>query len=103
MSLYFLRDICLLAYVFQAFRNNSLDEYQIYPAYFVSSPQLAWNSLLKHIDTPIPLIADPKMYRIIRPNIRGGICHARVRYAGANNKLMSSLYDPRQPTSYIME
>ena len=26
-----------------------------------------------------------------------------VRYARANNKLMGSLYDPRQPTSYIIE
>ena len=43
------------------------------------------------------------MYRMIQPNIRGGICHASVRYARANNKLMGSLYDPRQPTSYIME
>ena len=43
------------------------------------------------------------MYRMIQPNIRGGICHASVRYVRANNKLMDSLYDPRQPTSYIME
>ena len=40
---------------------------------------------------------------MIQPNIRGGICHASVRYARANNKLMGSLYDPRLPTSYIME
>ena len=40
---------------------------------------------------------------MIQPNIRGGICHASVRFARANNKLMGSLYDPRQPTSYIME
>ena len=43
------------------------------------------------------------MYRMIQPNIRGGICHASVRYARANNKLIGSLYDQRQPTSYIME
>ena len=41
MALYLLSDICLLADVFQAFRNNSLDEYQLDPAYFVSAPQLA--------------------------------------------------------------
>ena len=98
-----LSDSCLLAEVFQSFRNNSLDEYQLDPAYFVSAPQLAWNALLKHIDRPIPLITDPEMYRMIHPNIYGGICHAIVRYAKANNKLMGSLYDPRQPTSYIME
>ena len=43
------------------------------------------------------------MYRIIQPNIRGGICHASVRYARANNKLMDSLFDPLLPTSYIIE
>ena len=42
------------------------------------------------------------MYRIILPNTRGGICHASVRYARNNNKLMGSLCDPRQSTSYIM-
>ena len=85
------------------FRNNSLNECQLDPAYFVSAHQLAWNALLKHIDRPIPLITDPEMYRMIQPNIRGGICHASVRYAGANNKLMGSLYDPTQLTAYIME
>ena len=103
MALYVLSDICLLADVFQTFRNNSLDEYQLDPAYFVSAPQLAWNALLKQIDRPIPLITDSEMYRMIQPNIRGGICHAGVRYVRANNKLMGSLYDPRQPTSFIME
>ena len=101
--LYLLSDICLLADVFQAFRNNSLDEYQLDPAFFVSAPQLACNALLKHIDRPIPLITDPEMYRMIKPNICGGICHASVRYASANNKLMGSLYDFLKPTSYIME
>ena len=68
----------------------------------VSASQLTWNALLKHIDRPIPLITDPKMNCMIQPNIRNGICHARVRYARAINKLMGSLYDPRQPTSDIM-
>ena len=68
----------------------------------MSAPQLDWNALLKHIDRPIPLITDLEMYRMIQPNIRGGICHASVRYARADNKLMGSLYDPQQPTLYIM-
>ena len=74
MALYLLSDICLLADVFQAFRNNSFDEYQLDPAYFVSAPQLAWNALLEHIGRPIPLITDPEMYRMIQPNIQSGIC-----------------------------
>ena len=42
------------------------------------------------------------MYRMIQPNIRGGICHASVRYARANNKFMGALYDRTKPTSYIL-
>ena len=102
MQLYLLTDICLLADVYQMFRNNSLNEYQLDPAYFVSAPQLAWNALFKHINQSIPLITEPEMYRMIQPNIHGGICHASVRYAPANNRLMGSLYDPTRPTSYIM-
>ena len=101
IALYLLSNICLLAEVLQAFLNNYLDEYQLDSAYFVSAPQLAWNALLKHIDRSIPLITDPEMYRMIKPNIRGGICHASVSYARANNKLIGSHHGPRQPTSYI--
>ena len=57
---------------------------------------------MKFINRPIHLITDSEMYRMIQPNIRGGICHVSVRYAKANNKLLGSLYDPTQPTSYIL-
>ena len=58
--------------------------------------------MLKYIDRPIHLIADPKMYRMIQSNIRGGICDVSVRYARANNKLMGQLYDPTNLSSYIL-
>ena len=103
MQLYLLSEICLLADIFQMFWNNSLDEYQLDPSYFVSASQLAWNALLKQIYRPFPLITDPEVYRMIQPNIRGGIYHASIRFARANNKFMRSLYDPTQPTSYIMK
>ena len=65
MRLYLLNDVALLANVFHMFRYNSLDEYQLDPAYYMSAPQLAWNVLLKFIDRPIHLITDPEMYRMI--------------------------------------
>ena len=102
MRLYLLCDVALLADVFEKFRNNSLEGYQLDPAYYMSSPQLAWSALLKFIDRPIHLITDPEMYRMIQPNVRGGICHASVRYARANNKFMGALYDRTKPTSYIL-
>ena len=39
---------------------------------------------------------------MIKPNIRGGICHASIRYASANIKLISSIYDSTKLTCYIM-
>ena len=78
MRLFLLSDVELLADVFQMFRYYSLDKYQLDPANYMSAPQLAWNELLKYIDRPIYLITDSKMYRMIQPNIRGGICHASV-------------------------
>lgn len=43
------------------------------------------------------------MYRIIQPDMYGGICHATVCYNRDNNKLMGSLYNPRQPISNILK
>ena len=53
-------------------------------------------------DLKLELISDPEMYRMIQPNIRGGICHASGRYALANNKYMGKLYRPDKPESFIM-
>ena len=39
---------------------------------------------------------------MIQPNIRGGICHASVRYAKANNKYMGGLYDLTKEDSFIL-
>ena len=103
LKLYLTSDVALLADVFQNFREICFrGRYQLDPAYFVSAPQLAWNSMFKMLNLKVELISDPEMYRMIQPNIRGGICHASVRYARANNIYMGSLYDVMKPTSYIL-
>ena len=58
--------------------------------------------MFKMLSLKLELISDSEMYRMIQPNIRGGICHASVRYARANNIYMGSLYDPEKPSSYIL-
>ena len=67
------------------------------PAYFISAPQLAWNSMFKMQDLKLELISDHEMYRMIQPNIREGICHASGRYARANNIYMGALHRPDEP------
>ena len=58
--------------------------------------------MFKMQDFKLDLISDPERYRIIQPNIRGGICHASGRYARANNKYMGALYRPDEPESFII-
>ena len=58
--------------------------------------------MFKMQDLKLELISDPEMYRMIQPNIRGGICHWSGRYARVNNKYMGALYRPDEPESFIM-
>ena len=50
----------------------------------------------------LKLLSDPEMYRMIQPNLQGGICHASVCYAKANNKYMGALYDATKEDLYIL-
>ena len=101
MELYLMSDVLLLADVFENFRHISMKAYRLDPAHYISSPQLAWDALLLYCNIHIPLQTDTEIYRMVKPAIRGGICHAAVRYARANNVYMGSLYDPEQPSTYI--
>ena len=58
--------------------------------------------MFKKTKLEMKLLSDPEMCRMIQPNIRGGICHASVRYAKTNNKYMGALYDPTKEDSYIL-
>ena len=53
--------------------------------------------MFKMQDLKLKLISDYEMYRMIQPNIRGGICHASGRYARVNNKYMKALYRLDEP------
>ena len=97
LKLYLASDVCQLADVFQNFRSICRQNYDLDPAYFLSAPQLAYNSMFKMQELELELISDQEMYRMIQPNIRGGICHASVRLARANNMYMGSMYRPDEP------
>ena len=58
--------------------------------------------MLRFIKRPIKLISNAEMYRMIQPAVRGGICHASVRYVHANSKYMGSRYRPNEESSFIL-
>ena len=73
--------------------------YELDPAHFLSAPELAWQAFFKKTDVKLELITDPDMLLIVENRIRGGICHAILRYAKANNKYMKD-YNRKKEESF---
>ena len=74
--------------------------YELDTAHFLSAPGLAWQACLKKTDSKLELLTDFNMLLMVEKGIRGGICHAILKYAKANNKYMKN-YDEKEESSYI--
>ena len=57
-KLYQKTDVLLLADVFEEFRNVCLDNYQLDPAWYYTSPGLAWDACLKMTGVKLELLHD---------------------------------------------
>ena len=99
-DLYVQNDTLLLADVFNNFRDMCIKEYELYPAYFLSLPGLAWQACLKKTNIELELLTDYDMLLMVEEGIRGGICHSIHRYAKANNKYIKNYNNTEEP-SYI--
>ena len=55
-------------------------------AHFLCAPRLAWQACLKKTGVKLELLTDVNMLVMVEKGIRGGICHAILRYAKAYNK-----------------
>ena len=98
-DLYVQSDTLLLADVFENFRNECIESYEIDPAHFLSAPGLAWQACLKRTEIELELSTDFDVLIMVEKGIRGGICHAIHRYTKANNKYMKN-YDKNKVSSY---
>ena len=55
-------DAFLLVDVFEKFRNDSLNNYELYPSHILNAPGLSWEAMLKMTKIKLELITDPVMY-----------------------------------------
>ena len=99
-DLYLKSDVLLLADVFEKFRNTCMENYDLDPAHYYTSPGLAWDACLKETEQELELLTDYDMLMMFENGIRGGINHISKRYAEANNPYMKN-YDSQKPTKYI--
>ena len=87
-NLYVQSDTLLLADVFENFTNMCIKVYELDTAHFLSATGLAWQACLKKTGAELELLTDVDLLLMVEKGIRGGICHAILRYAKANNKYM---------------
>ena len=60
-NLYNLSDVLLLVDISENFRNICMNHYRLDPAWYFSTPGLAWDATLKIIKVQLELLSDPYM------------------------------------------
>ena len=100
-DLYLKTDVCLLADVFENFRNTCLTYYKLDPTHYFSSPGLAWDAMLKMTNVQLDLITDIDMENMVQLGMRGGVSTINHRHEKANNRYMKN-YEKDKEESYIM-
>ena len=99
-DLYVQADTAQLSDVFENFRFLCLKEYQLDPAYFVSTPSLALEAMLKTTNAKIELFTDIDMVFMTEKSTRGGLTQAIEKHAAANNKYLPN-FDKSKDSTFL--
>ena len=99
-DLYLKTDVLLLGDVMENFREVCKVNYGLDPAWYYTSPGLAWDAALKLTGVELEFISDPDMYLFTENVIKGGISTITKRHAKANHKYMAK-YDPKKESIHI--
>ena len=109
----------LLADVFEIFQNTCLKNCKFDSAHFYTTPELAWQTLLKTAaeycehekrrkdckscldEFRLELFTNIDMLLMVEKSIRGGITQAVKRYAKCNNKYVKDLCNPDELSIYL--
>ena len=93
-------DCLLLCDVFENFRSNCLQQYNIDPCYYFSAPHFTFDAFLRHSSLTLELLSDISQYLFIIKGIRGGMSMVSKRYALTNNKYVEG-YNFSKSSSFI--
>ena len=101
-DLYMLTDVLLLADVFESFRDICLEYYELDPAHYYTTPNFAWDAMLKKTGKTLELLTDYDQYLMIEQGLRGGIAmithrHEKLtipRWAKGTTRIRSTLTFP---------
>ena len=99
-DLHLIIDISLSAYVFETFRKESINSFELGPTYCLSAPRYTWDAIERLTCVRLNLIADIEKYQLIESMTREVISVISDCYTEANKFL--KLYNPNKPTSYLI-
>jgi len=99
-DLYLATDVCLLADVFENFRDLCLKTFNLDASHFMTAPGLAFDCMLKHTGVKLERLRDYDMQLMLEQGIRGGICHSVKRYVQANIPSFEN-FDENKPTTWL--
>lgn len=102
LHIYLLADLLLLADVFENFRSNCLDYYELDPIHYFSSAHYTFDAFLRYSALGLELLTDPNMYLFFSKGIRGGLSMVSAeRWVEANNKDLKD-FNPDQESTYLL-
>ena len=99
---YLIKDVLLLAEIFENFISINLKYFGLDPCHHFSSPGLSWDAMLKMTKKELEKTNDPDKYMFFEQGMRGGISYINKRYSKANNKYCPD-YDKTKPEKYIID
>ena len=100
-DLYMKSDVLLLADIFENFRDVCMEYYDLDPAHYFTTPNFAWDAMLKKTGVKLQLLTDYDMHLMVEQGLRGGIAMISHRHAEANNPYLKEGYDESKEKSYI--
>ena len=100
LDLYVQADTAQKTDVFENFRLLCLKEYQLEPAYFVSTPILTFEVMLKITKAKIELYTDMNMVLMTEKGMRGSLTQVVKKHAIASNKYLPT-YDKSKKKVFL--
>ena len=79
ITIIILKDILLLADVFEKFIDTCLEFYGRDPCHYFSSPRLSWDVMLKMTGVKLEQISEIYKYLFIARGLRGGVSYIAKR------------------------
>ena len=100
-DLYLKTDVLVLVYVFETFKKESTNFFELDPGNYLSTPSYIWDVIIRFTDVNSKLFSDIERYQLVESMIRGGILMIWKGYVEAKNKFLKS-FDSNKRTLYIL-